>query len=290
MIITKPKIKIVATILAKNEEDIIGANIEHHANQGVSQFIITDNNSSDKTKEIISKYSEVVEVIEEKGDDHRQSEWVTRMAKLACKLKPDWIIHLDADELWCGLSQLRHLDAKAFGSTKMFLHPPCRCKFDLHVMRYYLDFENISNLPGECKVGHRPDPDLTITHGNHGFVQNVDVTFTKNIWRHHYPVRSRKQFIRKTCEGHEALKKRNAICERWQRWYNLYDSGKLSIFYDHVCDAWEDMIRRPNIESLLQMMELWSTPNVIQLLKNTNSLPSIGEWPRSINAKQSNAN
>src|ERR1017187_7474284 len=125
--ITKPSLKNTATILARDEEDIIGRNIEHHIEQGVTNFIITDNLSKDKTKEIAGKYKEVVEIIDAPENDHRQSEWVTRMARLAYKLKSDWIIHLDADELWCGLSQLRHFNCEAFGSTKMFLHPPRHC-------------------------------------------------------------------------------------------------------------------------------------------------------------------
>src|SRR4051812_8210794 len=123
MILRRNKEYIVATILVKNEEDIIGANIEHHINQGVSKFIITDNGSTDATATIASRYPEVVEIISESDDCHNQSLWVTRMARLACKLKPDWIIHLDADELWMGLGNLR-CDCEVFGSTKMYLHPP----------------------------------------------------------------------------------------------------------------------------------------------------------------------
>ena len=48
----KPSLKIVATILANNEEDIIGQMIEHHIHQGVQSFIVTDNNSTDRTAAI----------------------------------------------------------------------------------------------------------------------------------------------------------------------------------------------------------------------------------------------
>ena len=105
----RPSLKIVATILAKNEEDIIAENIEHHIEQGVSQFIVTNNNSTDHTRSIVEKYPEVAEIIDEPGDNHHQSKWVTRMAKMACKLNPDWIVHLDADELWGGFFHLRFM-------------------------------------------------------------------------------------------------------------------------------------------------------------------------------------
>lgn len=274
MIISKNPTRIVATILARDEADIIGKNIEHHISQGVNQFIVTLNRCVDNTREIVEGYKEVVEIIEAEEDDHRQSEWVTTMARLACKLNPDWIIHLDADELWCGLSQLRQAHGEAFGSTKMFLHPPRACGD----MNYYMDFENVPSLPGECKVGHRPNPEVVITHGNHGC--NMKVEFTKNVWRHHYPIRSCKQLINKAVKGHEALRKRNAICERWERWYNLHLDGRLGIFYDQICRNWEEMIHKPNIESLLALLDVWSTPDIIEMFRTTHLLPSIERWPK----------
>ena len=54
-IIKSSKQIIVATILVKDEEDIIGSNIEHHINQGVTHFILTNNRSKYKTLQIVEK-------------------------------------------------------------------------------------------------------------------------------------------------------------------------------------------------------------------------------------------
>lgn len=270
--------KIVATILARDEEDIIGANIEHHVNQGISQFILTDNGSKDKTKEIAAKYPEVVEIIDEPGNDHRQSEWVTRMARMACKLSPDWIVHLDADELWGGLPSLRNIQGAVAGCTGMYLHPPTNQVFSLATMRHYLDFDNFK-LPGECKIAHRPNPNIVVTHGNHG-VEGPPIEFTDKIWRHHYPIRSFSQFVRKTVNGHESLLRRNSICARWEKWYNLHIAGSLGQLYETVCNEWENMIRSPNLSSLLKLIEYWSTPEAVQFIANQKQLPLIGEWPK----------
>jgi glycosyltransferase involved in cell wall biosynthesis len=278
MLTIKPTIKIVATILAKNEADIIGLNIEHHINQGISQFIVTDNASTDGTRQIIEKYTEVVEIIDEPGNDHNQPKWVSHMAKLACKLEPDWIVHLDADELWCNLYQLRHVRGKVAGCERMYLHPPTGEVFDWREQRFYLDFDEC-NIPQESKVAHRSDPEIAITHGNHGVV-NAEIEFTRAIYRHHYPVRSYEQWARKA-EGNEALKRRNSHCVRWQNWYNLLTSGKLRDEYSRLTSLWRQTTTQMDHERFVSLMDFWATPEMVDLFqKNPSILPIVREWPR----------
>jgi glycosyltransferase involved in cell wall biosynthesis len=266
----KPALNIVATILAKNEEDILARNIEHHIEQGITQFVITDNKSTDRTREIAESYPEVKNVIYEISDDHDQSKWVTRMARWACRLKPDWIVHLDADELWEGFGHLREMnDHKVVGCEKMYLHPPSED------MSYYLDF-GPCGLPEECKVIHRPDPTIEITHGNHAVV-GAKTEYTKKISRHHFPIRSIEQFERKAM-GHLALLKRGSICERWKMWYEAKEEGKLEEVYHELMEAWDEMIGNPNHTSLCAMLKHWSTPNVVKLFEEGNTLPLIGKW------------
>jgi glycosyltransferase involved in cell wall biosynthesis len=275
------KLRIVGTILAKNEEDIIGTNIEHHINQGVTHFIITNNNSTDKTRQIVEKYPEVVEVIDEPGTNHNQSAWVTRMAHVACKLDPDWIVHFDADELWCGLYNLEKMNGNYIGCTRMHLHPPVHNTWSLSNMRYYLDFDHISDLPGECKVAHRPDLEIGITHGNHGFAKHYNMIFTNQVWRHHYPIRNLDQFKRKSFDGHRALLQRGVICDRWKMWHDLHAENKLDALYESVCNSWMNMIKNPNKLDLINLIKFWSTPETIQYFTCNNFLPKIGEWPKN---------
>ena len=86
--------KLIMTILAKNEEDIIERQILFNKAQGINAFIVTDNNSSDKTPEIFKKYKDkgwILEIIDEKGEDHNQSLWVHKMIMLAKeKYGADW--------------------------------------------------------------------------------------------------------------------------------------------------------------------------------------------------------
>lgn len=46
------------TLLVKNEEGMLEENLQFHKAMGVDGFIITDNNSTDSTPDIIRKYKQ----------------------------------------------------------------------------------------------------------------------------------------------------------------------------------------------------------------------------------------
>ena len=77
--------KLVQTLLVRDEADVVDAQIAFHLNAGVDFVIATDNRSEDGTTEILERYAREghLHLIRESGDDLRQSEWVTRMAGLA---------------------------------------------------------------------------------------------------------------------------------------------------------------------------------------------------------------
>ena len=97
------KIKLIMTLLARDEEDIIGKNIRFHLNHGVDFIIATDNGSVDGTRNILKEYENkgMLHLIDEKNQDLSQAEWVNRMGRLAYeKYNADIIFHCDADEFW----------------------------------------------------------------------------------------------------------------------------------------------------------------------------------------------
>ena len=77
--------KLIMTVMVRDEADIIGSMLQHHAAQGVDEFIITDNGSTDGTTEIIEDLARSMQITLFHDPIHRkqQGETVTRMARMA---------------------------------------------------------------------------------------------------------------------------------------------------------------------------------------------------------------
>ena len=72
----------------RDEADVLEDNLRYHRAQGVDHFIVTDNGSTDGTREIMRRHEEAGELtlIEEPSTDafRHQEHWrFTRMARLA---------------------------------------------------------------------------------------------------------------------------------------------------------------------------------------------------------------
>ena len=91
------------TLLVRDEADVLDAQIAFHLHAGVDFVIATDNASSDGTTAILERYERAgrLRLLREPRPQIRQSEWVSRMARLAAaEHAADWVINSDADEFW----------------------------------------------------------------------------------------------------------------------------------------------------------------------------------------------
>lgn len=171
------------TLLARDEVDIVDAQLTFHLSAGVDFVIATDNGSQDGTTEILERYEREgwLRLILEPGDAVRQSEWVTRMARLAASEHgADWVLNTDADEFWWpregSLKDVLATVPERYGAVRgcwrHYLPRPDDGAFFAERMTVRL---GAPAFPGDKstifhahqKVAHRADPRVTIEEGNH---------------------------------------------------------------------------------------------------------------------------
>jgi hypothetical protein len=209
--------KLVMTLLARDEADIVDAQIAFHLHAGVDFVIATDNGSRDGTTEILESYARAgyLHLIREEGNDMRQGEWVTRMARLAATdFGADWVINSDADEFWCShgapiktvLSQVPRRFATVRALMRNFVPRPGEGQF-------FAERMNVRLIPGKTtqeryrvhpfhaqdKVVHRAHRDVFVSEGNHDAAWSSSVDLRG--WWHfevlHFPMRSSAQCVQK---------------------------------------------------------------------------------------------
>jgi len=209
-------VKLIMTLLVRDEVDIIDAQIAFHLHAGVDFVIATDNSSVDGTKEILRSYARegYLHLIDQPGDNFLQIDWVSRMARLAATdFGADWIINSDADEFWCShgaplktvLAEVPPRFDTVRALMRNFVSRPGR--------EFFAERMNVRLVPGETtlpryrvhpfhaqdKVLHRAHPDVTVTAGNHDarWGSSVDLRGFWHFEVFHFPMRSGEQCVEK---------------------------------------------------------------------------------------------
>jgi hypothetical protein len=213
---------LVMTLLVRDEADVVESWLTFHLNAGAHFVVATDNGSEDGTTEILERFAREghVHLIREEGQDLRQDEWVTRMARIAAtEFAADWVINSDADEFWWprGASLAHVLDSipPRYGTVGAFLRtfaprPDGEGSF---AERLTVRFSALApiNDPASLykpirKVIHRGHPEIRLSRGNHAVVDSPFAPlrgwFPVEVF--HFPLRSTSQ-----CE-HKARLQKNA--------------------------------------------------------------------------------
>jgi hypothetical protein len=175
--------KVVMTLLVRDEADVVDAQLAYHLHAGVDEVIAMDNASTDGTTEILERYERTgrLRLIREPSDEMRQDEWVTRMARLAAaEHGADWVLHADADEFWWPrggsvkdvLATVPARYGVVRGCWRHFLPRPDDGAFFAERMTVRLatpahpgDKETIFHA--HQKVAHRASSEVEIERGNH---------------------------------------------------------------------------------------------------------------------------
>jgi hypothetical protein len=207
--------KLVMTLLARDEADIVESWLAFHLNAGADFVIATDNRSEDGTTEVLERYVREghVHLIHEPGEGLHQDQWVTRMARLAATdFGADWVINSDADEFWwprgASLSEMLGAVPERYGTVSGFLRTfvprPGEGPF---AERMTVRFSALApiNDPASLykpirKVLHRAHPEIRLTRGNHAVVDSPFAPlrgwFPIEVF--HFPIRAFDQFQHKT--------------------------------------------------------------------------------------------
>ena len=245
--------KLVMTLLVRDEADIIAENITFHLAHGVDHIIATDNLSEDATTDILRQFERlgVLHYIRQEDDDYAQHRWVTHMARLAqAMFGADWVINTDADEFWLphGGDLRRALGAMPVGCDALAAprvnfppRPMAPGTFfaDAMIWRDRVSL-NALGQPLPDKVCHRAFADVEVAQGNHAVYrfgqllppQPAPITIL------HFPMRTYAQFANKIIKGGAAYGRNRelppAVGGTWREFYRLYLSGGLPAHWEQA--------------------------------------------------------
>jgi len=243
-------VKVALTLLARDEADVVDAQIAFHLHAGADFVVATDNRSEDGTTEILERYERagVLRLLHEDGEDMRQDLWVTRMARLAAtEHGADWVINADADEFWWPrsgslpdvLGAVPERYGVVRGCWRHFLPGPSEDPFFAERMTVRLcapahPGDKTTIYHAHQKVAHRASPDVRVLPGNHD-VEGVGDTLRG--WHPlevlHFSFRSVEQVERKARVGYEGWS-RNPEHEPTLHHllaYDAYREGRIGEYY-----------------------------------------------------------
>ena len=244
---------LVMTLLARDEIDIVESWLAFHLNAGVDLVIATDNRSRDGTTEVLEEYARCgqVRLIREPGEDLRQDEWVTRMARLAStEYAADWVINSDADEFWwprgASLSEMLAAVPPRYGTVGAFLRVFCpRPGEEQFVERMTVRFSALApiNDPASLykpirKIVHRGHPQIQLARGNHALVNSPFAPLRGwfPIECFHFPLRSSDQCAQKARLQGEAFERHIARPPTAYHadMFSALRSGRIGAYYEEL--------------------------------------------------------
>lgn len=248
--------KLVMTLLVRDEQDIIRENIEFHLSQGVDFIIAMDNRSVDATAKILKYYEAKGKLlyIFEKEDNYNQHAWVTRMARMAfTDYGADWVINNDADEFWWpGEGSLRTVFSQLPLSVNLVrakrhnfaaVEESAEPFWSRMIFREKISLNPLGG-PLPPKVAHRGSARVEVMQGNHTVKGIEDPLCADDLVEIlHFPVRSYAQIENKIAKGGAAYERNTDLPRSAGRtWRELFEELKRDqnlnrYFHANLCDG-----------------------------------------------------
>jgi hypothetical protein len=242
--------KLVMTLLARDEADIVDAQLQFHLNAGVDFVIATDNLSQDGTTEILESYerSGQLHLIREQGEYLRQADWITRMGRLAASdFGADWVIHSDADEFWWprgdSLKEVLASSPARYGIVRALVRhfvprpggePSFAERMTARVAATAPINDPRSLFRPNLKIVHRADPEVNVSIGGQRLIdsQLVPLRGWYPIEFFHFPVRSLEQCERKY--AHQQTGPGQTPSPYYDRVRELIQAGRIEELYESL--------------------------------------------------------
>lgn len=230
--------RLAVTLLARNDGDIMAAWIEHHIAQGAGHIVVTDNGSEDGALDVLNAYADAgaIELWHEPGDDYRQSEWVSRMARHVAAEGAEWVVNADTDEFWrsatAGVTLHDELASVPgeFASVRAWRTDLRGAPGERGWLRRltWLDRETVSErgTPLAPKLAHRGALDVTVEMGNHAASLPGGMEDAGRLEIVHVPMRSYEQLARKVRLGAAAVARNPELGEE-TAWHWRADARRL---------------------------------------------------------------
>lgn len=251
-----PAVKLVMTLLVRDEADIVAANIRHHLAAGVDFIVATDNGSTDGTVEILEGFERdgVLHLRHDANDTFDQARLTTEMARLAReRFAADWVLSNDADEFWVGpiRETIERAPANLLFCRRANRVAPREESWSFAAARHLVvkpddeaPAELLRSIPPKVLV--RAADLIGLTQGCHNAeMRDARPAAAREILIRHFPVRGRDHFVRKATAGGAAYARNTALDPRlgahWRRWHRAIQGGRLDEEYARVVPSAGDL-------------------------------------------------
>ena len=225
-----------AVLLVKDELDVVEYTLRHLATQ-VDEILVTDNASTDGTRELLAelhRHGVIAEVYDDPEVGYWQSSKMSLLGQRARERGHDWAVFADADERWQTEPDTRpireHLlslapDIQVVNARLFHYIPSVKDSDDPDPFRRICwRLAEASSLP---KVACRLREGLVVDAGNHGCAINGQRPrlVAGGLRVNHYSWRSESQFARKVTNGARAYAETDlpeGVGAHWRMWGDPY--------------------------------------------------------------------